>query len=242
MENLSENIKNLFGEMIDDGTFESILKERMKKGIEDAFDRSICFGVVRDVIEKRIKEVLVPSIETYDFEKYIIKLDSILTEIVNETSLKDNKRILKNFQFLMIEPEDKETTISKIFEAYKNFVASYRREFEPCQEIEAAFRVNFEPERRWDNYDYATIEFYVDDARRENFYNKTIKIRRYKKSAYHSDWTIFSFGIGDISSLSYMDDFDVLIQRIARAEIKIEIDAEEDECSISGRPVEEDKC
>lgn len=66
---------------------------------------------------------MVPVIEKHNFNQYMVKLDSILTEIVNSTNLADNKRILDNFQSLLKEPEYKEIELSKIFEQYCEHVA-----------------------------------------------------------------------------------------------------------------------
>lgn len=41
-----------------------------------------------------------------------MKLDSVLTEIINNTTLNDNKEILENFQMCMREPNKKEITLS----------------------------------------------------------------------------------------------------------------------------------
>ena len=65
-----------------------------------------------------------PFIEKYDMSDYIVKLDTVLTEIVNQTALVDNKRLLRNFQYLMTEPQEEEVKLSDLFREYEKYVAT----------------------------------------------------------------------------------------------------------------------
>lgn len=69
-------------------------------------------------IEEKVKEVMVPYIESYDFSEYLPKLDSVLTEIVNSDFCIGNKKVLENFKNLMIEPEQKEIKLTDLFKAW----------------------------------------------------------------------------------------------------------------------------
>lgn len=106
--NLEERITNAVMEKLTDGTVEELVKKNIEsainKSLEDTFSWS---GAGKKMIDEKVKEVIVPVIERHDFNQYIVKLDSILTEIINQTSLADNKEILENFKALMVEPGEK---------------------------------------------------------------------------------------------------------------------------------------
>ena len=74
---------------------------------------------MEQTIKDRVKNILVPFIESYDMSEYIVKLDQVLSDVVNSTSLVENKKILENFQYLMVEPTEKEIKLSEIFKEYK---------------------------------------------------------------------------------------------------------------------------
>lgn len=119
-----QKIMSVLNEKLNDGTVEKIIEEKLKKGISEALDNVFGYrGEAKKVIESKIQEVMVPVIEKHNFNQYMVKLDSILTEIVNSTNLADNKRILDNFQSLLKEPEYKEIKLSKFFEQYCEHVA-----------------------------------------------------------------------------------------------------------------------
>lgn len=95
MANFEEDIKKITDEILQDGTVDKIIRENIIKGFELAIERSFSYGKLRDAIRKKIDEVLVPFIENYDMGEYIIKLDTVLSEIVNATTLVENKKILE---------------------------------------------------------------------------------------------------------------------------------------------------
>lgn len=122
--NLEERIQSAVMQKLNDGTVEQIVKgsveSAIKKSLEDAFSWS---GAGKKMIDEKVKEVIIPVIERHDFNRYIVKLDSILTEIINQTSLADNKEILENFKALMVEPGEKVIKLSTIFQKYCEYVA-----------------------------------------------------------------------------------------------------------------------
>ena len=118
MANFDEDIKRIMNETFEDGTVDTIIKEKIRKGMENAIDSAFKWGELKDAIEKRVKNVLVPYIESYDMGDYITKLDTVLTDIVNQTALQDNAQILGNFKKLMIEPGVKSVTLKDILEQY----------------------------------------------------------------------------------------------------------------------------
>ena len=235
MGNFDEDIKRIANEMLEDGTIEEIIKAKVKESFEKAVADSFRWGELSNAIDKRIKSVLVPYIENVNLDDYIVKLDTILAEIVNNTALQDNKKILENFKELMIE-NPKEIALTDIFEAYKKFVAanmeinsrevsfdSGEPEYEPI-EVEYQFASDLE-ERRWSIYKYATVDFIVNESDQENELNKTIRLRQFEEYG----WEIVSEPCVNIDSLRNMSEFEVLLHRLSRVGTKIIIDRECDD-------------
>ena len=97
--NLEDSIKDVIHTKLSDGTIERIISEKLEKGINDAMDDLFrSYGDVGKVIKGKATEVLVPAIERHDFADHIVKLDTVLTEIVNSTSLVENQKLLENFK------------------------------------------------------------------------------------------------------------------------------------------------
>lgn len=102
MANFDEDIRRITNEVLQDGTVDQIIREKVTDGIKGAIFDSLGYGKLRNAIKERVEQVLVPFIEKYDMSDYIVKLDTVLTEIVNQTALVDNKRLLQNLSWIVI--------------------------------------------------------------------------------------------------------------------------------------------
>lgn len=97
MANFDEDIRRITNEVLQDGTVDQIIREKVTDGIKGAISDSFGYGKLRNAIKERVEQVLVPFIEKYDMSDYIVKLDTVLTEIVNQTALVDNQKALTEF-------------------------------------------------------------------------------------------------------------------------------------------------
>lgn len=120
MANFDEDIKRITDEILSDGTVDQIIREKVTDGIEKAIASSFNYGKLEKAVKERVEQVLVPFIESYDMSAYIVKLDTVLTEIVNKSVLMDNKQMLENFQYLMKEPQITEMKLTDLFKEYKS--------------------------------------------------------------------------------------------------------------------------
>lgn len=235
MANFDEEIKKITDEILQDGTVDKIVRDKIINGFSEAIDSAFAFGELRKAIKKRIEEVLVPVIENYDMSEYIVKLDTVLMEIVNSTALVENKKILENFKNLMIEPEKKTITVSELFEQYKRYVAKEMDTdgrdvqiedtvyYEP---MEVSFEFKKEQERSWSCFDRAVLEFSVAEEEQQENLNHTIRLDHYKNGA--EGWDIIAEINPEITSLRYLDDFDILLIRLSKGMVKLIIDEESD--------------
>lgn len=235
MANFDEDIKRITDEIIQNGTVEKIIKEKITKGFESAIDSAFSFGKLRDAIRKRTDEILVPFIEKYDMKEYIVKLDTVLSEIVNSTALIENKKILENFKNLMTEPEMKTITVSEIFEQYKLYVAKEMDTDGRDVQIEDGvyydpMKVNFEvieeEDRSWSCFDRAILELSVDEEEQQEKLNRTIRLDHYKNGK--EGWDMTSEFNPQITSLRYLDDFDIFLLKLQRANVKLIVNKKSD--------------
>lgn len=196
------------------------------------------------MIENKLDEVIVPAIERHDFNRYIVKLDAVLTEIINNTNLVDNKQILENFQGLLKEPEFKEIKLSEIFKKYCKHVAvnvdTYSLEAccedgEPYyQHVTAGMKVKY-VDGGWRNprFDNCYVRFTCEEDKELN-----CELKLYK-SVEKERWSILS-GIQEsieINSLRNLSEFEVFLYVLKRGFAKIIIDTV-DECDDDIEPDE----
>lgn len=98
---MKEELLKIAQESLSDDDVNEIVKEKFKNALGAAIENAFRWGDAQKALEKKVKEVMVPYIEKYDFSEYLPKLDSVLTELVNSDTCLGNKRILDNFKDLM---------------------------------------------------------------------------------------------------------------------------------------------
>lgn len=203
-------------------------------------------GELKDAIENRVKEILVPYVESYDMDAYIIKLDTVLTDIVNQTSLQDNARILENFQKLMIEPGIEFVTLEDIFEEYKKYVSENMKtsgrdviyDEEPYYEpIGVTAEIVKEDERPWSSFRHAVLELAVDEEDQQEKLNFSIGLSRWESVYGEKGYELAYDTAPSIRGMRWLDDFEIYILRLARAGVRLLDDKLYDDDSV----VAEDK-
>lgn len=231
MENFEQKIVNAVNEKLNDGTVEKLVAQYMEKGVSDALGNVFSYsGEGRKLIEKKLNEVIVPAIERHDFNGYLTKLDAVLTEIINKTSLAENKEILENFKALMKEPEMKEIKISEIFKKYCKHVAenvdtddlkAFCEDGHPYYEhVTANIDVKHEDKTCGNSsFDDCTVIFTCEEDENLNCQIKLFKHTRDDK------WSILGhYNSVDISSLKGLTDFEIFLMTLNRAFVKIVLD------------------
>lgn len=228
-----KKIMSVLEEKLNDGTVDKIIEEKLKKGISEALDNVFGYrGEVKEAIESKIREVMVPVIERHDFNRYMVKLDSLLTEIINSTNLADNKRIMGNFQSLLKEPEYKEIELSKVFEKYCEHVAKNVdtssleadcNDGEPYYEdVTARMEVEHE-DRSWfkSTFNYCTVKFTCEE---DEELNCQINLYKYNNE---DKWNILREDNAiDINSLRNISDFEIFLSVLKRGFVNIILDTE----------------
>jgi hypothetical protein len=238
--NLENSIKDVIAKKLEDGTVERVIAEELEKGIRKSLDDLFSYGgEAKKVIKEKIKSVMVPYLENYDYSEYILKLDTVLVEILKNTTL-DNKKILENFKNLADYETIKEIKVSDLFDKWKDYVS---KEIETSNlEIdydggvryeypEVTLEVEYDNDRSWSSFKYATVIF---ECEKDEEMNREIRISKFDRY----DWTITSQSIHSISSLRHLDEFSIFLMNLAQSGTKIIIDVEyeNDEVEVEAEP------
>lgn len=215
---------------LNSGFVERLVEEKLEKGVSEALESIFSWsGEGKKLIEKKIKEVIVPMIEIHDFNQYLVKLDSCLTEIVQNTNLADNQKILDNFSNLMQEPASEEVTLSEIFERYIKHVQENvdTSNLEPmCEDGDPSYEcVTATMEVKKDSYDNAsgwgTAHFTCEEDESLEF---SLRMFTYGKKG---TWRILDrMESITLESLRTVSAFEIYLMRIDRAFLDIVIDTE----------------
>ena len=233
MNEFEKMIAETVANKLSDGTVEKLIEQKIeeaiKKGLDDVFEYR---GDGKKLIEKKLNETIVPAIERHDFNQYLVKLDEVLTSIVNQTSLADNKKILNNFKECLTEPQQKEIKLSEIFEKYRQNVADNVSTdgLEACcdngepyyEYVTANMEVEHE-DKGWfvSNYDDCYVRFTCEEDKDLN-----CQIKLYKGTD-EKEWKILKSINGiEINSLRNLSSFEVFLSAIQRSYTKIIIDTE----------------
>ena len=230
--NLEERITNAVMEKMTDGTVEELVKKNVESAINKSLDDLFSWsGAGKKMIDEKVKEVIVPVIERHDFNQYIVKLDSVLTDIINRTSLAENEKILENFKVLMLEPDMKVIKLSDIFKKYCEYVAhdvdtdnleACCEDGEPYYEPVTA-NMEVEHEDRWmSSFEHCRVKFFCDEDKE---LNKELRLYRSRDDR---NWNV-SYEIDmfcDINSLRNLSDFDIFLMTLRRGYVDVEMDSE----------------
>lgn len=230
--NLEERITNAVMEKLTDGTVEELVKKNVESAINKSLEDMFSWGGAgKKMIDEKVKEVIAPVIERHDFNQYIVKLDSVLMEIINQTSLAENEKILKNFKSLMVEPDMKVIKLSDIFEKYCEYVAhdvdttnleARCEDGDPYYEPVIA-NMEVEHEDTWiSSNNRCRVKFSCEED--ENL-NKELRLYKSKTdNNWNISWEMNTFC--DINSLRNLSDFDIFLMALRRAFVAVELDTE----------------
>lgn len=228
--NLDENIKSIIEKKLSDGIVEKIIADQLEQCISTVTESLLGrYGDVGKVIEEKIKEVMIPAIERHNFSDYIVKLDTILTEIVNNTGLVENHMLLENFKGLMVEDEIKTIKVSELFKRWCKYVSEdietvgleVNYDDRPSYEsVEVTMVVEHENGRNWSDLKRANIIF---ECAHDVTMNVLVPISNWA-TLDGNDWSIDYRQATDINTLRNLSSFEVFLIRLKRGFCKIELD------------------
>lgn len=226
--NIENSIKDVIAKKLEEGIIEKLVAENLEKGINKSLENLLgSYGDITKVIEKKIKEVMIEQLSRYDYSKYIIKLDHVLTEILKNTTL-DNKKILENFKELMTTKDiPKEIKVSEMFDKWCEYVEKnvdcsdleVDTDDEPSYElVDVSFEVTELEKPSWSSIHRANIVF---ECEKDEGMNIEIEISKWKDKKV---WDIDFKGNTEISSLRYLDEFKIYLIQLVQNFTKVNID------------------
>mgnify|MGYP007030300000 FL=1 len=233
---MKEELLKIAQESLSSDEVSEIVKEKFMNALGGAIEDAFRWGDAKHAIEEKVKEVMVPYIESYDFSEYLPKLDSVLTEIVNSDFCMGNRKILENFKDLMMEPEQKEIKLTDLFKAWIkqcekdidtdglniNYDDDISYEF-VCAEM----RFELEDKPSWSSTQRAVITF---ENEHDEKLNVEIPVSKWIwDSGKEEPYTLSAYKDLTISSLRNLSEFEVLLLRLSRAGTAIIIDKEYDD-------------
>lgn len=240
--NLENSIKDVISKKLEDGTIEKIVSEELEKGVTEALSNLFgSYGDATKVIEEKVKSVMVPYLESYDYSRYITKLDDVLVEILKNSTL-ENKRLLANFKDLISFKKIDKIKVSEIYEKWIDFVV---KEVDTdglevnyddgvsYELVEVSMEVEYEEDRSWSSFEEAKLVFECEHDEKMNF---EIRISRWKEK--NKNWDINYNTLHDIKSLRHLNEFTIFLMNLSQsyAELEIDTDCENDEITPEKEP------
>ncbi|MEH6891892.1 hypothetical protein V7024_19820 [Bacillus sp. JJ864] len=234
--NLENNIKDVISKKLVDGTVERLIEEQLERGIQNALENLFrSYGDVTKIIEEKVKSVMVPYLENYDYSNYVTKLDSVLVEVLKGSAL-ENKQLLSNFQELMIPAAEKTITVTDLFEKWKEYVEQnvetdgleVDHDDEPTYEyVDVRFEVDEDEGREWSSFKYATLVFECDHDEKMSF---ALRLSKWKEE--NEGWDMQYDKIPDLKSLRHLNSFEMLLMKLKQNGTKIILDETYDNDSV----------
>lgn len=180
-----------------------------------------------------------PAIERVSLDDYTVKLDAVLTEIINSTNLVDNKKILGNFKNLMTEPDKDVISLKDVFEKYKEYVSEnvdtseleiYTDDRPAYQNVTAEVTVDIRTSIFGGRFCDLVFKCEEDEK-------LTKEIHLYESEGNGFRITRLKSGL-DINSLRRMDKFDIFMMRLDRAFCNITdiMDMYDDDIEVEAEP------
>lgn len=239
--NLEERINHKVSDFLESSQIESRIEEAMSKAI-DGVIQDLFTGYkapVKEVIQQQLELQMIPAIEKYDFSRYIVKLDDVLTDVLQNTTI-ENKTILENFKSFTAFEKPEKVTLSDIFEKYLSHVSknidTTNLEVDCDDEpyyVSPRCEMKAEDDySSWSSFDCMNISFKCDKDEGMNITLNLLKWRDYP-------YTINGKGFKNVESLRNLSEFEVYLLNLSAYEVPIETDEEyleEDGLDIEQRP------
>lgn len=239
--NLENSIKEVLEKKLTDGTIEKMVEDAIEKGVKEALSSLTGYnGAIKNVVEEKMKETIVPFLNGYDYSKYLITLDMTLTNLLKEISF-DNRKILENFKSLTSSEEMKETiTVNEIFQEWCKYVGEnvetdgleldYDGEEPNYEYVDVSGEIEEMKKRSWSIYENKKLFLECEHDEKMNF---EIMFKQYKDYDCEIDYETKNI---DLTSLRSLNSFEVFLLKIKQNGTKIIID--EDYFSDSVTPEE----
>lgn len=240
---LDKAILEVVENKLKDGFMEKMIEEQLEKGINSALSSAFnSYGDVTKVIEKKIKEVMVPYVEKYDYSEYITKIDHVLVSVLEEAAL-PHKKIMENFKDLIDFKAPGKIKVSEIFDKWCDYVAKnidtsnldVDYDDEPTYyNSEVTLEVDDIERSRYSSREEAEVVFECGEDQKMN---KVIRLYQWKDSVIKG-WRLELDENITLNSLQHLDSFTIFLMQLKQAGTEIEVDTHCDstEVEVEAKP------
>ena len=224
-ETLDIKLAELINAQLNSDETVALVKKKISNGIDEALSNLFSWnGKAKTIIQEKLESVMVPAIEKYNFDRYLLKLDTVLTDIVNTTRLQDNVDILENFKSLMVEIKDNKMSLEDFFRQYCKMVSKNvdTSELEVIADDGEPYydnvncSVEFEDGgTSWfSDRNLGKLLFKCDEDESLNF---TLDLISSDSVTHNDNWRLCRVpGTTDIQSLAFSNEFKLLILQLMR--------------------------
>lgn len=234
--NLEDSVKDVITQQLESGLIEKLIVKNLEDGINNALSNLFrSYGDVTRLIEDKIKSVMIPYLENYDYSEYIVKLDEVLRRVLNEATI-DNREILENFANLITPVKEVKEGVIKLSDLFTLWTKYVEKKVdtdeleinyddgEPTYEyVEGTISVEYTEGRDWLKQENAVIIMECDHDQSLN-----IAIPIYRYTDINMNWTINYKTTSDLSSLRNLNSFDVLLMNLKQTNVKVDVDIDHD--------------
>lgn len=232
---IEQSMKDVIGKQLEEGIVERLVVEQLEKGINKALDSLFGpYGDVTKILESKLKSVMVPYLEGYNYSEYIVKLDDVLQEVL-KSATPDNKKILNNFKELVTENNAPKTiNVSDLFDRWMKYVAenvstdNLEVDYDDgvsYESVPVTFEIEYDDKRSWSAFEYASLLFECEHDEEMNF---AIRLSRWTSDR-KEGWEIRYDKYPDIRSLRHLKDFEIFLMKLSQSDTRLIIDEDSGE-------------
>ena len=229
MSNLENNIKDCIANELEKGVIEKVIANQLEKCIEKSISDMFSWGGdVKKVVEEKVKSVMIPYIENYDYSKYITKLDSILVDVLKNTAL-DNKKLLENFKNLMTSEDiPKVIKLTDIFDKWNEYCKKEIDKNDIEMDYDGGYiNTRFTVEDVSNDWSIYKTYMVVFECEEDEDLKLEFSIQAYEPKE-DTGFTSNYENTGNIRSLRNLNDFEILMMRISEGYKNIVVDSFEE--------------
>lgn len=231
MNNLENSIKDCITKELEKGVIEKVIAEQLEKCVEKSISDMFGWGgEVKKVVEEKVKGVIIPYLESYDYSDYIIKLDHVLTNVLKMTTA-ENKKLLENFNELMsVDVNIRSIKVSEIFDKWCEYVAEnvdtddLEVDYDDgvaYETVEVSYEFEDGEKRSWLKQENGRIIF---ECEKDEKMNICIEVYRWSDIHKENEWSFKFNDRCELSSLRNLDKFSLYLMSLNQAGVKIELD------------------
>lgn len=227
---MKELMTKVFDELNESGKIEEIITKKIEASIEEIFsDMFRSYGDFGKIVKDKIKEQMLPQIEKYDFSEHTVKVQDVLSRVIEEVN-KDHVKILENFEDIMVVETPREINLESLLEIYaKNcgeHVDTYGMEI--CYDDEPSYEClecNVCVEESKDYFRTKRVLKFT--CKQDGKLEKIVELNESYNKEYHYLYNVDSI---DYTNLNKMDHFDIQIMKMKNNFTHVDI--EDDDVTI----------